>query len=137
MKHCPQCNQALPVDQFPKNSKTADGLHCYCKTCKKEYHLKWYHKNKDKNRAAQLKHKYGLSTVQYNQLLQSQNGCCGICGTNAPTGIGTWHVDHCHTSGQVRGLLCSKCNHALGLLNDDRTILLKAIDYLDRATDQG
>lgn len=133
LKHCPRCKQNLLRSEFPKSTKTPDGLHCYCKPCKKAYSLKWYHKNKDKAKNSRLKYQFGITLDQYNEMLSAQNGCCAICKSNQPTGYGSWHVDHCHTTNKIRGLLCSKCNHALGLLNDDISLFQNAIEYLNRA----
>jgi hypothetical protein len=67
---------------------------------------------------------------QYGTLLAAQGGICAICG-GPPTGMGkSYHVDHDHETGIVRGLLCSNCNTALGLLGDDPSRLAAAIRYL-------
>ena len=60
-----------------------------------------------------------------------QNNSCAICGTTTPTKKG-WHVDHCHSSGQVRDLLCHHCNQMLSNARDDVSVLLRGIYYLDR-----
>jgi len=64
-------------------------------------------------------------------MLEAQNGRCKICGTDAPNGMGTFHVDHCHITSKVRGLLCHKCNVGLGHFNDNISILSAAILYLN------
>jgi hypothetical protein len=81
---------------------------------------------------------YGITEQEYGILLLKQKGVCAICG-NAETK--TLHgvknplsVDHCHNTNQVRGLLCGKCNTAIGLLNDDIAMLSKAIAYLANTT---
>lgn len=80
---------------------------------------KFYLENKDRidllERDRQYKKKYGISLKDYNNLLKEQNGVCYICNTDK-AGPRTTHfcVDHCHTSGKVRGLLCVKCNASLG-----------------------
>jgi hypothetical protein len=82
-----------------------------------------------------LPKRYGITYEQYTEMLESQAEQCAICGSkcanNARTS-GKLFVDHCHTSGAVRGLLCSKCNHGLGLFNDDIDRLRSAINYLER-----
>jgi hypothetical protein len=137
LKRCPKCELTLSLDKFPKNSQTKDGFHCYCKPCKKDYSLTWYHANPDKAKNSRLKGTFGITLGDYDNLLKAQNGCCAICQTNTPTGIGGFHVDHCHKTNKIRGLLCSKCNHALGLFNDNQTNLRKAIEYLNRAENKG
>ncbi len=56
---------------------------------------------------------------------------CECCG-GPPTGIGSLHLDHCHSADEFRGWLCQKCNHGIGLLGDSKEGLLRAIAYLDR-----
>lgn len=63
-------------------------------------------------------------------LLIKQNGRCALCG-GPPTKNGKLDIDHDHKAGKVRGLLCHKCNYALGLLQDDSGLLLKASNYLE------
>lgn len=81
---------------------------------------------------------YGITLKTYNDMHAAQNGLCAICG-EAETLIhrrGGYDVrcdlavDHDHNTGDVRSLLCSKCNKALGLLNDDPDLILKAVEYL-------
>ena len=85
-------------------------------------------------RKEQLKRLYGLTPEAYTALLEAQDFSCKICrATRAREGgSGYWSfsVDHCHKTGRVRGLLCRKCNTLLGAVNDNPTILLKAIQYL-------
>jgi len=79
---------------------------------------------------ARLGRNYGLSREQHRQLLEEQNGVCAVCKLPSRR---TLCVDHCHATRQVRGLLCDKCNTALGLLGDDVRRLLAAVAYLNRA----
>src|SRR5512135_652614 len=78
-------------------------------------------------REYQLKIKYGISLAQYNAMHGAQGGACAICRRDDG---GTLHVDHCHATNRVRGLLCSKCNAGLGCYGDDEELMLKAIEYL-------
>ena len=71
---------------------------------------------------------YGISVEEYDRMFEEQNGGCYICG-EAPTSRAL-DIDHCHTSGKVRGLLCSNHNRALGLLGDNPDLLLKSVEYL-------
>ncbi len=84
----------------------------------------------ERTRAAQLRIKYGLTLEQYEQLLEKQEGLCAICQRERST---KRHlaVDHCHTTGKIRGLLCSTCNTALGKFRDSQILLHRAADYLD------
>lgn len=75
--------------------------------------------------------KFGLTKEQYLQMHKAQGGTCAICKQEE---IGRrLAVDHCHTSGKVRGLLCAGCNTALGQMNDDPTLLRRAMEYLIEA----
>ncbi len=71
----------------------------------------WRAANPEKARENQLRHKYKISRAQWDAIATAQGGLCGICGK--PLGAKV-HTDHCHTSGQVRGLLCIRCNTMLG-----------------------
>lgn len=87
---------------------------------------KWRAKNPD----YKLGLDYGITRVQYNEMFEKQNGCCAICKRHQSEFSKALHVDHCHKSDKVRGLLCHQCNVALGLLKDDSTRLESAIAYL-------
>lgn len=83
------------------------------------------------NRESYLRNKFGLEPEDYQRLLAAQDGRCAICRTDRPGGAKKhFPVDHCHETGAVRGLLCDRCNRALGLFGDDVEILLKAAEYL-------
>lgn len=92
--------------------------------------------NKDKLKDHALRKNFGITLEQYNKMFNEQGGCCKICN-NPETAIFKktgatimLAVDHCHKTGKVRGLLCGRCNPALGAFNDDIEILESAIDYL-------
>jgi len=67
----------------------------------------------------------------YVELLNKQGGGCAICGAIANKSGKRLPVDHCHNTGKNRGILCDKCNRGVGLMNDDPTLLRKAIAYLE------
>lgn len=90
---------------------------------------KWYAQNVDKQRHATVKRTYGLSQLEYQQILDNQKNACAICGC-ALIGNKNKQVDHCHKSGKIRGILCLNCNSGLGRFNDDASLLEKAIMYL-------
>jgi hypothetical protein len=80
--------------------------------------------------------RYGLSYGQYQSLLDKQGGLCALCrsawkGWSGKQGL---HVDHCHKTGRVRGLLCGDCNTAIGRFGDDPALLRAAAAYLEVAT---
>lgn len=71
--------------------------------------------------------RYGVSPEEFDVMIKRQQGKCAIC-LKIDNKL---HIDHCHTTGRVRGLLCGNCNRALGLLKDNTTFLAKAIEYLN------
>jgi hypothetical protein len=83
-------------------------------------------------RASHLKRKYGLTVADYETMLVAQHGGCAICGSPEPDGQ-SLHVDHCHGSGAVRGLLCFRCNAGLGQFDHDGDRLAAAAAYLQTA----
>jgi Recombination endonuclease VII len=86
-------------------------------------------------RRRRLKLLYGISPEEYDAMLAHQGGVCAICKKKPDKGKPLC-VDHCHLTGQVRGLLCHKCNSVLAFGNDDPDILSAAIAYLQAACDR-
>ena len=82
---------------------------------------------KIQNRKSMLKNKYGITLDQYEAMYNQQHGLCAICFRISDRLL---VVDHDHTTGHIRGLLCHNCNIALGLLQDSTDVLLSAIAYL-------
>lgn len=80
---------------------------------------------------------YGITVADRERMLEEQGNVCAICG-GPPTGNrwDTFVIDHDHISGKVRGLLCSNCNVAIGLLNDDPKLIERAMEYLLRAKEK-
>jgi hypothetical protein len=97
----------------------------------KEYHRRNYLKVKVWKRNCVLKRKFGITIRQYNEMFDSQKGCCAICKTHQSQMKQTLAVDHNHTTGKVRGLLCGNCNNGLGRFKDSSILLDKARRYLD------
>jgi len=120
-KLCKKCNTKRPSKQCYKDKSRVDGLAAYCKQC-----------DDDRTRRKQLLSKYGISDEGYRELLNSQGGVCAIClAPSDPDRKRKWFcVDHDHGTGEVRGILCSGCNKALGLLGDDWKVVLRAAQYL-------
>jgi len=90
---------------------------------------KWRRDNTRLVRDHYLRKNYGISISDYDALFVKQNGLCELCGL-AEKDTKLLSVDHCHTTGKVRSLLCSSCNGGLGLFDDDESLLQKAIAYL-------
>lgn len=152
-KICLICEKEFPatLEFFHRNRSNKNGLNTYCKRCankcvsvyQKEhleqvhaYKLIWTHKNKDKTRNHYLKNRFGIDSGWYDAALAAQKGVCAICGKpetapdNKHGGAKRLAVDHNHKTGKVRGLLCMKCNHALGNFEENKTTMANAIIYL-------
>ncbi len=117
MTKCVSCNIEKPKTEFPKFSRKVP-LTGECKVCRE--------------RSKHIKRRYGINIKEYNELLELQGGKCKICNTDKP-GRATdkfFTIDHCHKTLKVRGLLCHKCNTALGLFDDDIERIEIAINYL-------
>lgn len=102
------------------------------KTKSQKYHEKYYKEHKDAARASKLRTHYNLTPEDYEAMFLEQGGRCAICGKHQDDIDHPLAVDHDHVSGKVRGLICSSCNHILGRAGDNVSILLAAIDYLNR-----
>jgi len=86
-------------------------------------------KKKISDRKSHLKRKFGLTQAEYDELLELQDGGCAICG-ELPGERVSLHVDHDHLTGEVRGIVCVRCNNALGLFREDPALLTEAAHYL-------
>jgi hypothetical protein len=87
--------------------------------------------NPKQKRNSDLIRTYGITLAQWDVMFAEQGSVCAICLTDTP-GTKGWMTDHCHTAGHVRGILCSPCNLALGLLKDNPATLAAAITYLGK-----
>ena len=125
---CTTCHEFKLAEQYTlsrdKRSFGGVAMRSKCKSCDEFRKYKRF-----------IQKTYGVSYTEYGELLESQDYKCVLCKSDTANNKRTERlfVDHCHTTGQVRGLLCSKCNHALGLFNDDPNLLLEGIKYLNRA----
>lgn len=96
--------------------------------------------NPDKHKSYNLKRDYGITIEDYNNLLKDQNHRCASCGvsTEELEANSEWKrhhklvVDHCHTTGAIRGLLCNSCNTALGMVKEDISVLKGLMSYVER-----
>lgn len=125
-KICIDCGVELPPESFPVHKHPAGykGVISLprCIPCNKVW------KNK-----SHLARKYGLSIEEYENLLNEQGYKCSICGCNGSgEDKNKFVVDHCHTTGKVRGLLCWPCNIGIGMFKDNSDLLEKVIQYLKR-----
>lgn len=86
----------------------------------------------DSKKKHYLKKRYNITIDEWNKIIESQNGCCYICGRHFSSTFGGACVDHDHDTGKVRGALCRRCNAGLGNFSDKIELLRKAIAYLIR-----
>jgi hypothetical protein len=129
LKYCPHCDTDLDVSNFyikkPPNPKHWR-FNSPCRKCsniaRQDVEGKRY------QREYQLKNKYGIGIKEYNDMLENQNGVCKIC--NGVDVKNLLAVDHCHSTGKIRGILCGDCNTGLGRFKDDVDLLNKAIEYI-------
>ncbi len=127
MKQCCVCKQNKPKLDFGSHAGRTDGKQTYCKACSKAEQTKWYYKRK-----------YGITIEERNLMLASQGHKCKIClsdieffdGVRAARTGESAVIDHCHGSGEIRGVLCGHCNTGIGALKDNIDSLKRAIEYL-------
>lgn len=134
-RKCSRCQEEKPKEEF--GSPTAP----YCRACHADYE-----RERRKTRARQDPaytrmlnlRRYGLTPEDVTRMLEAQGGRCAVCRADSPNGPG-WHVDHDHSCCNTRkrscgrctrGLLCSRCNIAIGNMRDDPVILRAALDYV-------
>ena len=129
LKKCSKCNKEKPLSEFSKDNNSKDNLQGYCKACAKEKYIFHYENNKVKLKERQLSHKYNITMKDYHTMLYKQEGKCFICGKSMEESNVSFAVDHNHSTGVVRGLLCTKCNTHLGWL--ETVTLEKIMEYLN------
>ena len=141
MKRCTVCKEVKDNTEFYRALNSIDGK-CYrCKSCDNKARAKWQENNPEKallsQRKKNLKYKYDMTIEEYDTLLKKQGGCCAICKTTESGTLSknnNFSVDHAHDdTKKVRGLLCNRCNGALGMFSDDVELLQKAVDYLNKS----
>lgn len=96
---------------------------------------RWQRRNPEKVKASwrerHLWRWYRLTIAEFDSLFLGQGSRCGICGSESPIGQKHWHIDHDHSTGKIRGILCYYCNLLLGHAKDNTAILRAAIEYLE------
>lgn len=154
LKKCTKCGVEKDIELFSRDKYKSDGRRSCCKECAKEDHIRRYtadpegmrirsneyrkklrENNPEKlrlsNRNTKLKQAYGLTHEQVEEMKRLQDYCCYTCGKpESEAGSKGLVVDHNHTTGKVRKLLCSTCNTSLGLAKEDVGILTSLINYL-------
>ena len=124
---CTTCGEFKNADEYSleRDVRAFKGItmRSKCRSCNE--HRKW---------KRFIVKRYGITVDQYYEMLALQNNACKICDSEYNNSdrceSGKLFIDHCHTTGKVRGLLCHKCNQGLGYLDDDTDRLQRAIEYL-------
>jgi hypothetical protein len=154
-KRCKICGETKPLSEFYKHKSTKDGVNCYCKKCDIETSRprnrksarkhcvkravnsrKWKKQNPKRCKANHLKNTYGITLEEYNAMLNSQKGVCAVCGKPESIKqlgkVRALCVDHDHKTEKVRGLLCTRCNAAMGMIGDSKELLFQLALYLEK-----
>ena len=154
MLNCIRCEQTKSETEFYKEKGRASGYRGYCKLCcaekkqetraRKANGLPPPDRKQMRNPAApclqprnvwarHIKAKFGITVDVYDAMLVKQEGRCAICNTDQPDSKhGLFSIDHCHTTGKIRGLLCQPCNRGLGQFRDSASSLAAAVAYLQQ-----
>jgi hypothetical protein len=111
---CPSCEQPVAHENYSRNARTPHGFGSQCKACKSE-----------SDSAAYFYRRYKLTRNAVDEMRAAQEDRCAICGDPSPQ-----HLDHDHSTGAIRRLLCQRCNHGLGLFRDDPYLLHVAALYV-------
>lgn len=129
MKICSTCKKQKPITEFYKCKTNKDGLYYECKSCKSNYDKLRHNKNPKDRLNKNLQNRYGITFEQKQSMIASQNGKCAICETELDLGKHTC-VDHCHSTGKIRKILCRPCNILIGHSKENIEVLKNAIQYL-------
>ena len=129
---CAECGIRKPFADYTFAKNMPDLKCTRCRECDSKRGKRYRKANPEVVRETWLKSRYGITSGEYEELLARQEGRCCICGVQEEVtkSKSNFSVDHCHKSGDIRGLLCNACNASLGGFKDSVDILQKAIDYL-------
>lgn len=145
-KRCNTCGEHLSLSQFHKRSDTRDGRQFKCKSCNSVSAVDWQRENSDKykeyweSRDKKKRDRYSEEWFKYKagrykcsvdelkSMVDESGEVCAICGEFTTVYLA---IDHCHETGKIRGLLCTRCNTGLGLFKEDTDRLKSAILYLE------
>ncbi len=124
MFKCRACGISKEIELFPKNKSYKSGVATICKSCSAEVARKYRLEHTAKYKA----HKFKSTEDEIAKRLLVNS--CEICGGPPKRGNKFLAIDHCHTTGELRGMLCDFCNTALGKFKDSEELLINAIKYL-------
>lgn len=147
MRTCNACREAKPHSDFSADRRNKSGLQGKCKSCSAQVARQWRSENQERHRETQkqweklnperhLLSKFGIRVGEKRAIFEKQGGVCGACGASEHghprlSGESGWCLDHCHSSGAVRGVLCWRCNLALGYAEDSPEKLRALAEYLE------
>lgn len=106
MKRCGRCKEGKEAGQFHRDASRASGLQCWCKACHKEYRNK--PASLARRRLMDTASRYGLAADEVRRLRSLTH--CQCCGQRLSEDPQLRHIDHCHETGMVRGMVCRQCN---------------------------
>ena len=130
VKTCYACKTEKLVSEFYKSN--VNYYQKECKKCNQIRKYKWHQTESGKLSSAntKLKRRFGITLEEYNKMYADQHGKCLICDATESALNHRLAIDHCHTTGKIRGLLCKSCNVALGGFKENIENLKRAIEYL-------
>ena len=139
---CSGCQRVLVEEAFARDRHRKTGRQDRCRSCVSSYMAEYNARPEQKLRAWQGNlTRYGMTPPEYEAMLEAQGGLCAICEQPETSKRGgvvrRLAVDHCHETGEVRGLLCNNCNRALGMFGDSPATLAGAIAYLEARVPAG
>jgi len=134
-RRCNKCSEEKPLTtEFyyhhfdPKRNKSY--FKRYCKQCSIKQTIEWRDKTNYSLREALLKREYNMTQDDYDQMLQEQDFCCAICKRHMTEFKRNLAVDHNHTTGEIRGLLCGNCNRTVGFVKENPEIAESLVRYI-------
>ena len=131
---CKKCDETKHITEFEMNGKYRRHE---CVSCIRERNSKVVRdkeKTAERNRKYALKARFGITLEQYTEMLEEQNHCCAVCLRHKSEFKTNLAVDHNHETREIRGLLCTHCNHVIIGRNKNDELLRRAGDYLDKGT---
>ncbi len=126
---CGKCGEPRIADKLKRDKLRKHGKADWCGRCysRHAYKIRNGRVASSTKRKWNVKARYGVTPQDVEEMVAAQKGTCAICTTE----LGNYHIDHCHATGAVRGLLCSFCNRSLKIVEDDR-LHKAAVAYLRR-----
>lgn len=140
-KRCSRCGEEKPLEDFYRNRRKKDGKNSYCKPCSlaaKRDHWKKAEDTRARSYETHLLNRYGMTPEDYHALRESQEGCCVVCGCDPRVEFAHLHekvqrlqVEHSHQTGNLRGLVCQRCNKHVYWAGENLELVRRILDYLE------